>query len=597
MSSAATSPVFDPLACSTANALWGAFTIEGLCRVGVHTFVISPGSRSTPLAFAAARHAKVEAIPVLDERSAAFFALGVARRQRRPVGLICTSGSALANYFPAVVEASESGVPLLLLTADRPPELRACGAGQTIDQSEFFGRYARSFIEVPLPEASGPAFAQLGKTLARSVRTSQGMDPGPVHLNFPFRDPMTPEVDAPAVADPSAVASHLPTAIALQSEEVPMPEEAATFASMQAHTRGLIMVGARNPAEEADVFVEAVLQISRTLAWPILADAPNALRFHPEAEGRVIGHYDALLRNRTLAKRLRPTAILQIGQLPTSKVLRQWLEGLSAKLWIHERRPRNVDPLHREATILRSALPQLAAPYGEAPNADSSSWLTDWQCAETAASATVDEVLAAKAELSEPALARFLARHCKQTVDWIFASSMPVRDAEYFWPPGASRGNCFSSRGANGIDGTLSTALGTAHRSEHPAVLVSGDLAFLHDSNGLLLAQQLTGSLTIFLINNEGGGIFEHLPIARFDPPFESFFATPQKVDFKQLVSAHGIPYSGISDQDTLIEAVKSIGRPGVRVFEFFTDRKRDRQFRAELLEAAAAAAAKALKP
>jgi 2-succinyl-5-enolpyruvyl-6-hydroxy-3-cyclohexene-1-carboxylate synthase len=574
---------FDSLARSTVNSAWGALTVEVLARLGVETFVVSPGSRSTPLTVAAARNSKVVAVPVLDERTAAFFALGLAKRTRKPVALICTSGSAVANYFPAVVEAAMSGTPLLILSADRPPELRACGSGQTIDQLKFFGDYARAFYEMALPELATEHLAYLRQTLVHALGQALYGNPGPVHLNFPFRDPLAPRSDGDAVIA-EAVLEAAATVMTRPSEYVACGAhlDAVAVERLASHQYGLIVVGDINPREGDEAFADAVALLAQKLGWPVLSDVLNPLRGHAGATLNLITHYDALLRVDAAGElRSKTTAILQIGALPTSKLLRAWLTDLDAVSFLLAEGPSNRDPLHRVATVLRGDLQALAVnlPHSRADGG----WVEGWVAAAASATARIDARMQALDLLFEGKVAWLLSRHIPVCSSVFLASSMSVRYAEYFWSAGNRGSSIFSNRGANGIDGTLGTALGVA-QGGRPAFLLTGDLAFLHDSNALLLHQELKGSLTVVLINNHGGGIFEHLPVAELEGTFEPYFATPQAVDLAMLCRAHGVAHSRVCDWAELIHAIESSAAPGIRVFEVPTDRKADRVQLAEIL-------------
>lgn len=548
--------------------------MEVLARLGLTTVVLSPGSRSTPLALAAARNAKLEAIPVLDERSAGFFALGIAKRTRRPVALVCTSGSAVANYFPAVVEASMSGTPLLLLTADRPPELRACSSGQTIDQLKFFGDYVRQFSELSLPSVRSSMLDYVRQTLVHAVERTLTGDPGPVHLNFPFRDPLHPEPDAEPVVDP-AVLEQAATVLRRPCEAVTVPSyfDEVAIERLSSHQQGLIVVGDMTPLEGDDSFADSIAMLSSKLGWPILADVLNPLRGHAGESPALVTHYDAILRDSEAAKELRPTAILQIGQLPTSKVLRSWLSELGAVAFLLNERPLNTDPLHRVATPLIGSAHVLAEQVEHLTV--KSDWLAGWMRYESRYRRGFEAAFESMSELFEGKVAWILSKQIPMGSSVFIASSMSVRYAEFFWTAGSRAHSVFANRGANGIDGTLGTALGVAHRGA-PTFLLTGDLAFLHDSNAMLIASQLKGSLTVLLINNEGGGIFEHLPVAKKNPDFESIFATPQSVDFAQLCAAHSVSHCLVQDWASLTDLVGQQATKGVRVLEIQTDRKVD---------------------
>ncbi|TVP80283.1 MAG: 2-succinyl-5-enolpyruvyl-6-hydroxy-3-cyclohexene-1-carboxylic-acid synthase [Puniceicoccaceae bacterium] len=557
--------------------------MEVLARLGVETVVASPGSRSTPLTLAAVRNTRLEALSILDERSAAFYALGLAKRTHRPVALVCTSGSALANYWPAVVEASLSGTPLLLLTADRPPELRQCSSGQTIDQLKFYGDYVRGFYEIALPEADCDMLAYLRQTLVHAVSQSLAPHAGPVHLNFPFRDPLVPDEASGAEVISAAEMASAATVLTRTCESVLSMGRVDHVAleRLCSHPRGIIVVGSENPMAGDESFADAVTMIAHKLGWPVLADVLNPLRQHAGENPALVAHYDAFLRDAALAESLKPTVILQIGSLPTSKVLRAWLAGLDAVSFLSTTRPVNTDPLHRVATPLYGDAHTLAEQIQHQQHAPD--WVDTWAAAEKATVNRLDACMDSMDTLFEGKVAWLLAQHLPVGASVFLASSMSVRYAEYFWSAGNRAYSIFSNRGANGIDGTLSTSLGVAHRGK-PAVLLTGDLAFLHDSNGLLAATQLAGSLTIVLVNNAGGGIFEHLPIAKMEPPFEQYFATPQTVDFAGLCAAHGIGHQSIQDWASLIDAVNQLPCEGVRVLEIRTNRKADKEQLQQLL-------------
>jgi len=557
------------------NSLWSSVLVETLMRSGVAQAVVSPGSRSAPLVFALARHQGIEAIPVLDERSAAFFALGLARQRGQPVALVCTSGTAAANYLPAIVEAQESGVPLLVVTADRPPELRACASGQTIDQQKLYGSHVNFFHELAVPEANEGLLRYLRQTVAHAVARTLAPAAGPVHLNAPFRDPLAPLPDGLAEKLSSSVDwagffAHL--------GPLPAAESLAKLPSPARNQRGLIVAGPAQPGNPP-AYAAQVAEIAGRLGWPVLADALSPVRHHAGIPN-LVSTYDAILRQPTAADRLRPEFVLCLGGWPTSKVLRGWLEQGTHATWLVTDRPDNRDALHGRTRSFPASLSALAAglPAPTQAGAYSDLWMTSERAVRTALDARLGE----ETGFFEPKAAWLLARHLPEETPLFIASSMPVRDVEYVWPPSGRRVRPFFNRGANGIDGTLSTALGVAHGGR-PAVLLTGDLALLHDTNGFLLRPKLRGSLTIVLINNRGGGIFEHLPVASFDPPFEEFFATPQEADFGKLCGVYSVEHVLVRDWRHFTELISILPAQGLRVVEIRTDRQRDAAQRKQL--------------
>ena len=569
----------------TTNALWASVCVETLSRAGVRRAVISPGSRSTPLTIALARHPEIQATPVLDERSAAFFALGMAKATLEPVVLLCTSGTAGANYFPAIIEAHESGVPLIVITADRPPELRACASGQTIDQQKLFGSYVGFFHELAVPALDLGLFRYLRQTIVHAVTRTAVPSRGPVHLNTPFRDPLAPLPDGGA-ADAFVQTVDWNHFFA-QVVPAPMAASAVPPLPVVADAHGVIVVGPSQP-QDPPSFAAAVGEIARKLGWPVIADGLSPVRNYGDRISNVVTTYDIILRNASAAERLTPEFVLCIGGWPTSKVLRGWLESTDAATWLLTDRVDNRDALHGRTRQISTSLGALADSLPEAGG--NSSYARMWLRYEERARAALDERLMQTSALFEPKAAWLLARHLPADTPVFIANSMPIRDVEYMWPINARGLRPLCNRGANGIDGTLSTALGVAHVTGRSTVLLTGDLALLHDANGFLLQSKARGSLTIVLINNAGGGIFEHLPIASFEPPFEELFATPQKVDFSQLAAAYGAEHLVIEDWQHFSQQVDRLPVSGVRVLEIRTNRKRDAALRKQWFGEIAAA-------
>lgn len=562
------------------NSVWASIMAETLRRLGLTTAVICPGSRSTPLAIAFAQ-ADVDAIPVLDERSASFFALGIARSSSRPVALVCTSGTAAANFYPAVIEAKESRVPLLVLTADRPPQLRNCHSGQTIDQLKLFGTYPNWHAELALPSLDIKTLSYLRQTVIYAWERLLYPVPGIVHLNIPFDDPLTPIPDgtSESLERDFEVEDFFSSTIPISTSPYPIASS-LPIQEWQQFNRGIIIAGLAQP-QDAQRYCGAIAHLSKILKFPVLAEGLSPVRNYADLNPYLISTYDLILRNHELAQLLTPEVVIQVGELPTSKELRTWLDSTKPRRWLIDPCDHNLDPLHGKTTHLRLSVEQLAQICPDEPKLPTS-YLYQWCATEVKVRAAVDMTMAAMNQMFEVKAAWLLSQILPARTPIFIANSMPVRDVEFFWKPNTCAGQPFFNRGANGIDGNLSTALGIAHRNQS-SVMLTGDLTLLHDTNGFLIRNKFVGHLTIVLINNNGGGIFEMLPISKFDPPFEEFFATPQNINFAQLCATYDINHELITSWEQLQQQL-NLPTEGIRVLELQTDRKADARWRQENL-------------
>ena len=580
-----------PIDFTNTNLVWTSILVETLYRLGLTTAIVCPGSRSAPLAIAAANHPHIEAIPVLDERSASFFALGLARQSHRPVVLICTSGTAGANFYPAVIEAQESGVPLLILTADRPPELRDCNAGQAIDQQKLYGTFPNWQTELAIPSVELPLLAYLRQTIIHAWEKTLYPVPGVVHLNLPFRDPLAPipQPHAQAIASTFNTETFF-ASVTLHPEAEGRSQESGVPHSPIPHSplptpyspSGIIIAGTAQP-EAPEAYCRAIARLSQTLGYPVLAEGLSPLRNYAALNPNLITTYDLILRNAVLADKLASETVIRVGGMPTSKQLRSWLETTQPRQWIIDPDGRNLDPLHGNTTHLRLSIATFLQSLSQQA-AINTPYLAKWRTIEAQVRQTVDQTMRETNGLFEGKAAWLLSQVLPVETPLFINSSMPVRDVEWFWAPGNTKVQPFFNRGANGIDGTLSTALGMSHQQQS-SVMLTGDLALLHDTNGFLLRQHFVGHLTIVLINNNGGGIFEKLlPIAQHNPPFEAFFATPQAIDFAKLCATYDVEHERITTWQQLEQRLKSLPTRGMRVLELSTDRKADAQWRQQHL-------------
>ncbi|HAC62808.1 MAG TPA: 2-succinyl-5-enolpyruvyl-6-hydroxy-3-cyclohexene-1-carboxylic-acid synthase [Cyanothece sp. UBA12306] len=565
-----------PLDYRNINTFWSSLIAETLHRLGLTTAIICPGSRSTPLAVAFAEHPHIQAIPILDERSASFFALGIAKRTHNPTAIICTSGTAGANFYPAVIEATESRVPLLIFTADRPPELRYCRAGQAIDQVKLYGNYPNWQTELAIPSLEREMLRYLRQNIIHGWERSLFPTAGVVHFNCPFREPLAPIIqseirEALANFDVNnffdAVSNYQ---ISLTSSFVSLPSQ------WLSEPRGIIIAGVAHP-KSPESYCQAIADLAQFLNYPVLAEALSPARNFAHLNPNLVTTYDLILRNQVLARNLVPNLVIQIGDFPTSKELRKWLQGIEPNHWIIDSSPDNIDPLHNKTTYLRISVEEINLKNTRLKNNNSSNlvWLKEWQAIDNKMRKKIDLVLESVDFLLESKVAWLLSQALPTKSSIFIANSMSVRNAEFFWQPNYHQIVPYCNRGANGIDGTLSTALGIAHQSQN-SVMLTGDLALLHDTNGFLIDQHFQGHLTIVLINNNGGGIFEMLPISQFNPTFEQFFATPQNIDFSQFCNTYKIDYQKIISWTHLQNLLQQLPQTRIRVLEIVTDRKKD---------------------
>lgn len=557
---------------SNLNFFWGGVIAETLRYCGIEHVVVSPGSRSAPLTTGFALNDGIKTIPVLDERSASFYALGIAKATGLPVALICTSGTAAANYLPAIIEAHYSRVPLIVLTADRPPELRDCAAGQAIDQQKIFGDYAGWYHELALPEKS--LLPYLRNTVNQAWRKSVN-GCCPVHLNIPFRDPLAPVADG-EFWELSETFMDMNAGRDFTSVGTDLGPICEQYTNIE---RGLIIAGPDVSALPYDT-AAGILNLAKYLGWPILSDTLSPSRHYDGSEAWTVAHYDIVLRDSERARKLRPVAVIQIGALPTSKVLRKWLSSLDATTTILSPSTDNFDPLHRAVSYVQVSPEGLRSEVVEEKR---SAFLEHWLEEDRRSAKHFQTTFETCDQLFEGKASWLLGKELPAETPVFVASSMPVRDVEFIWPVNDKRFRVSANRGANGIDGTLSSAMGYALGCRKPGILLTGDLAFLHDQNGLLMIPEFEGSLTIVVINNNGGGIFEKLEISGFDPPFERYFATPQNVDLALIAAAHELDYSAPTDWSTFTSEISSLPEGGVKIIELKTNRKHDMAFRQKL--------------
>ena len=577
----------DPTNANTALA--SAFA-EELARGGLRHAVISPGSRSTPLAVALWRQPEIEATVIVDERSAGFFALGAAQASGEPVALLCTSGTAAANYHPAVCEADESALPLLVLSADRPPELRGIGAGQTIDQVKLFGDAVRWFCEVGTHEADDDGLLHYRGVACRAMAAARGEPrPGPVHLNLPWREPLAPRPVEGAVtaSDPLALEGREGRPLTAVTH-LDLEPSAFLIEEVAGHIgdaiSGVIVAGRQLDPE----LREPLAHLARASGFPILAEPTSQLRCGPHDRSHVVTAYDLLLRDERFARSVVPELVLRFGEMPTSKPLRAWLAASGAEQVVVDPYAGWNEPTRRAAAILRADPTELAAGWAARLEGSGRAAPERWLAAERAARAVLETELDGRGEVTEPGLALALGR-AHADGDLVYtASSMPIRDQEAFLGAESTDAHLLCNRGANGIDGLVSSGIGAAAASGRPTTIVSGDLGLLHDLGGLAALRDVGTPVRIVVIDNNGGGIFHFLPQQGLlaEEEFEGLLGTPRGVDAAKAAALFDLPHRRLANLAELPDALAA----GTGLIEAKTDRAANLALHRRLAAAVAAA-------
>jgi 2-succinyl-5-enolpyruvyl-6-hydroxy-3-cyclohexene-1-carboxylate synthase len=520
---------------SDVTQAFAATFVDELAAQGVEFACVSPGSRSAPIAMALQRHPRIKVLVEIDERCSSFFAVGLGKATGKPAVVLCTSGTAAAEFHPAVVEAAYSRTPMIVLTADRPPELQDVGANQAIDQQHLYGSAPVWFFDPGVPVESPNAARMWRRLAARAVAEAAR---GPVHLNLPFREPLV----GPPGRIPAAEGS--PTQPATAGRLLPTQAQVAALSSaLQRAQRPLIVAGA---LRDGDRLAPAL----HRLGVPLLAEPTSQLR-RPEA-GAVVESYEALLRAGWSLQH-GPDLVIRLGATPTSRVLNRWLAAAAAPTFL-------IDPdrvWRDEDYVATNVLACDPQPLLEAlAPADRSAWREQWTSAGKKASAAIAATMVST-PIHEGHVVRALSARLPESGQVFIGSSMPIRAADSFWPAARAQQRFFANRGASGIDGLVSSGLGVATgRNPSPTVLLLGDLSLYHDMNGLWALQRHGIRATIVVCDNSGGGVFNFLPQAEHQDVFEEIFATPLGLDLSQVARLYGLVYSPVSDRSGLEPAI-----------------------------------------
>ena len=540
-----------------------AALVDEFYQLGVRHAVFSPGSRSTTMAMLFKEHEGFETYMNIDERSASFMALGIAKAHKEPTVLVCTSGSAVAHYLPAILEAQYSGIPLIVLSADRPHTLLHVGAPQTVDQHKIFGTAVNYFEELAVPQESH-YYTYPRQVARKAYMKAMDTKKGPVHINVPLFEPLVPELSR----------NHFEAG--RSSFKVVKPNYSDIFACgegnnlLERYERILILAGPQIDIDEA----ETICSFGEALQAPILADPLSNVR-GCDTSKVVVSTYDALLAGQALWYELKPDCVIQFGQIVVSKRVQQmiasWtdLEYIEVNPTMDSMNPTGKTTMHMQASI--DVFTNL---YGV--KNDSPAYLGKWQHLETAGKQKLGTAIE-EPSCFEGRTIRELQQHISDNAQVLIANSMSIRDFDYFWFSGESKAVLYGNRGVNGIDGTISTALGLAVNGR-PTYLVTGDLSLFHDLNGLAVAKTHNLNLTIILHNNDGGGIFEYLP-QKGTKHFDYLFSTSQGLDYSGAAKLYGCGYTKISSPDELSSVLANVSQEtGVHIIEIPTNREYSRE-------------------
>ncbi|MDQ0352937.1 2-succinyl-5-enolpyruvyl-6-hydroxy-3-cyclohexene-1-carboxylate synthase [Alkalibacillus filiformis] len=542
-----------------------SYFIDELFQNGMEDVVISPGSRSTPLAMLFSEHPHLNDWLHFDERSAAFFALGIAQTKQKPVALICTSGTAAANYYPAIIEAYYSRVPLIILTADRPHELRDNGAPQAIDQIKMYGDYVKHYHEMALPEATEPMLGYSRRLASRAYTIANSRNKGVVQYNFPFRDPLIPDLllkdlwgqfKSPYLKSSGG----FETIDDFEAEDI--------LQAVSNYNRGLIVCGELTREEE----ITSVLKLAKEWKIPVLADSLSQLRQYEETHEYVISTYDALLKHDDFRENYQPEFIIRFGSMPVSKPYFQWLMSYEPNLHIVvDEQAGYREPSNARTWMVYSSVDHF---IDQLLSSNSSyvcdqKWTREWLSIDEETKTMLRRIT--EHELTEGSVVSTLSDHLPNRHTVFVGSSMPIRDMDTFFLPAKKHVTVRANRGANGIDGVVSSAFGAAATGEEVTLLI-GDLSFLHDYTSLLLGIKNELNLRIVVINNNGGGIFSFLPQYEHKKHFEKLFGTPFNPPIKEMVGSLGVRYHFAQSNEQLARLVR---KPvtGIEVVEVQTDR------------------------
>ena len=572
------------------NILWTETFVSELVSAGIKYVCISPGSRNTPLTLAFANNKRIKQFVLVDERSCSFFALGLAKSSNSPVALVCTSGTATAEFYPAIIEAYQQRIPLIVCTADRPPELLDVGANQTINQNNLYKNHIRWFVDLGLPEPTIRRLKHIKSTARRAVSESFIRSKGPVHLNFPFRKPFEPEFYTDEIRKDVIDFAHKngdKEKGIWELEESKNIKDEKWFKEIAAlilkSEKGLIIAGPENYNVD---FPINIAKLATRLCCPILADGCSNLRFGKHDKEFIISNYDAFLRSKNFVNKIKPDFILHFGRTITSKALDTFLESCTAPRYMINDFGDWFDPSNKSIAAFNCkpfSFCEKMYEYLDEKNIQSkgNEWMNFFRNADNIALKLKTRVIETSNSLHEPCITSEILNLIPDNSQLMISNSMPVRDFDNFASNSDKKLSVFNNRGASGIDGITSTALGIKSGCNKPTFLITGDLAFYYDLNGLLSASKYSIPLTIILVNNNGGGIFEILPISKYGKVFKEYFTTPLNLDYSHFVKAYNGNYKKVKTSSELRTAFKnSLNKKNFTVIEIQTNSKKSLDLR-----------------
>ncbi|MCW8804497.1 MAG: 2-succinyl-5-enolpyruvyl-6-hydroxy-3-cyclohexene-1-carboxylic-acid synthase [Ignavibacteriaceae bacterium] len=568
------------------NILWVQIFINQLAELGVQYACISPGSRSTPLTYILSKSRKIKSFIHVDERSSAFFALGLAKASDKPTLVVTTSGTAVAELYPAIIEAYQQRTPLIICTADRPPELVGTGANQTINQHNIFKNHIRWFRDLGLPSISETGFHHLQKIAIQAFQISSFEDKGPVHLNFPFRKPLEPTSYTDVV---HKNIFHLKPQKLKRNKNLNFQSRSSDKSILKVadeiikYDKGIIIVG---PMEYDPQLIREIKKLSALLKYPVIADGLSQLRFNSnQKEKNVISNFNSILKSEVFVEKNIPDIILQFGRTPTSSGLESFLAETNAERYLINLYGDNFDPT-RNAKAILSTDPKIFLnklfSYIKKKNVarNKSHWLSKFIRAEEVSEKIKSGMIGRAKFRNEPSLIKEILVHIPYRSHIFIGNSLPVRDLDSFSGNISKRFVIHSNRGASGIDGVISTALGIASLKA-PVILITGDLSLIHDLNALLTASKYSIPIIIIVINNNGGGIFESLPIAEKVNRFREYFITPHDLELSEIVKSFGLSHRLIADRSELKKQLNNCTRKNfTSVLEIQTNAKKSEELR-----------------